>query len=809
MSKRIIFLFLVQIFFAHLKAQERKELFDRGWRFQLGKIVSAETFSFNDASWRVVDLPHDWSVEPLNNQVSGTTMGPFSKESPGGEATGQTMGGEGWYRKTFILPANQVGKRQELYFEGVYNQSEIWVNGKKAYQNVYGYSTFRFDITNYCYAPGKENVVVVKVMNEGKNSRWYSGSGIYRHVWLIHTAPAYIDDWGTLIHTQSIDNNKATLALNTTIINGNKTASAYTIKVELISPKGKVESVVTRSLNVSALDTIQVPFDMLVQAPELWSTETPLLYTSKITLWKGKTKADEIRIPFGIRTIEFSADKGFLLNGISMKLKGGCLHHDNGLLGAAAFDRAEERKIQLLRQNGFNAVRGSHNPMSESFMATCDRLGMLVIDEAFDQWEEQKNPQDYHLYFKEWSAKDIKSLVLRDRNHPSVIMWSIGNEIKERISEKGLKISGYLKNEIRKYDTTRPVTAGVNKYWNKDHTAMIPLDKAFYNLDVAGYNYMWRFYEEEHNKFPERIMFGSESVATEAAQNWNKVEKLPYVIGDFVWTSMDYLGESGIGNSIEVAPQENVHQFMGWPWFNGWCGDLDILGNKKPQSYYRDAIWQNRKISMAVEKPITEGKIRKVSFWGWPDEILSWTFSGQEGKNLKVNVYSRASKTRLYLNNKIIGEKETNSDYTASFVVPYQPGELKAVQMIDGREGATTILQTTGQPTSLRLTADRPTLQANGQDLSFVLIELVDENGNIIYDSERKIAITMKGQGGKIIASGSASPNDMESYGSLTPKLFNGRAMAIIRADYKAGKMELTASSPGLKTNTVTIESKN
>lgn len=551
----------------------------------------------------------------------------------------------------------------------------------------------------------------------------------------------------------------------------------------------------------------EVAFDLSVKNPEPWSTETPNLYTARIRLTQKGGRDDVLSIPFGIRTIRFSTEKGFELNGVPMLLKGGCLHHDNGLLGAASFDRAEERKIELLKNSGFNAVRGSHNPMSESFMNACDRLGMLVVDEAFDQWQRQKNPDDYHRYFDEWSARDIRALILRDRNRPSVIMWSLGNEIPERITDKGLETAKYLKKEILKYDTTRLITAGVHKCWNEDHTEMLPLDKAFEPLDVCGYNYMWRFYETDHEQFPERIMFGSESVAKEASENWDKVEELPYVIGDFIWTAMDYLGEAGLGNSIEIDPEENVHQFMGWPWFNGWCGDLDLLGIKKPQSYYRDILWRERAISMAVEKPIPEGKIRKVSFWGWPDESLSWTFPDRESQPLKVNIYTRAPAVRLYLNDTVVAEKETDSYYTAQFEVPYQPGVLKAVELDGGKEGETTMLETVGEPVALRLVADHKTLNADGQDLAYVLVELVDAAGNVVCNTGRQLQVSCTGSG-RIIGSGNASPTDMESFGSLSPKLFNGRAMAIVRAGYEQGTITLTISSEGLTASTATLEVK-
>lgn len=799
MKKAILVIILCNIVLCTLCAQTRKVLFNDNWKFYRGAVDGGEAPLLEDSSWRTVHLPHDWSKEPIPDQVEGETIGPFSKKSVGKAATGNTVGGEGWYRKVFVIEADDAEKRHELYFEGIYNQSEIWVNGQRACTNVYGYSTFRVDITPYCLPAGQENVVAVKVLNEGRNSRWYTGSGIYRHVWLIRTAPSFIDDWGTFIHTRSIENHKASIDLSTTLINGDDRHKIYTVKARLLSPKNKEVAYSSKQLQINANDTAEISLDFIVDNPALWSVEFPNLYQANIEIWDQDKQVDVLTLPFGIRTIRFSLDKGFELNSVQMKLKGGCIHHDNGLLGATSFDRAEERKIALLKESGFNAVRVSHNPMSEAFMDACDRLGMLIINEAFDQWEGSKNPDDYHVYFKEWSAKDIRNLVLRDRNRPSVIMWSIGNEIRERITERGKKTAGYLKNEILKYDTTRPVTAGVNKYWDKDRKNMLPLDNAFYHLDIAGYNYMWRFYEEEVARFPDRILYGSESVAMEAAQNWDKVEQYNYVLGDFVWTAMDYLGESGIGNSIEVDPEENVHQFMSWPWFNGWCGDLDIIGTKKPQSYYRDVIWRQIPISMAVERPIAAGKIRKVSFWGWTDELLSWTFPGMENKELAVNVYTRAPKVRLYLNNTLIAEDTTSSLYKARFTVPYKAGELRAVEVVDGQEREAVRLTTTGPAHRVRLVADKTVLTADGQDLAFVRVELVDAKGNLVLNADREIQLTLNGKGLSIEGVGSASPTDMKSFGSMSPVLFRGQAMVILRAGTIVGNTQLSVTADGLQ----------
>lgn len=780
-----------------VQAENRKVLFDKDWHFRKGAVAGAEKPAYDDSAWRILDLPHDWSIEPVEKEKGVETIGPFSKNSAGGPATGQTVGGEGWYRKSFVLAPEDAGKRIELYFEGVYNQAEVWVNGEKAGYNVYGYSSFRCDITPYCQPAGKRNVVAVRVVNEGKNSRWYTGSGIYRHVWLLKTNQIRLDAWETAIATENLHEGKAEISIATRVISGVDEQMPVQVEARILSKDGMPVAQSVNALRLPAADSTLVRFNLDVPSPLCWSPESPDLYTAQISvLDKGKT-IDKLEIPFGIRTIEFSVEKGFLLNGKPMKLYGGCIHHDNGLLGAASYDRAEERKVALLKQNGFNAVRCSHNPPSEGFLDACDRLGMLVIDEAFDQWAVAKNPQDYHLYFKEWCVKDIQAMVRRDRNHPSIIMWSIGNEIRERITDDGLAIAKRLKEAIEACDRTRPVTAGVNKHWDKEHKYMLSLEKAFRHLDVSGYNYMWRFYEKDHEEYPSRIMYGSESVAMELAPNWEKVEKYPYVIGDFVWTALDYLGESGIGNALEVEPEENVAQFMGWPWYNGWCGDIDLCGVKKPQSYYRDIVWRLRDIYMAVEQPIAGNKRSKVSFWGWPNENFCWTYPGMEGEEMTVNVYSRSPKVRLYLNGELIGEEATSDTYKAAFKVPYRQGTLKAVCWDGIREGREVKLETTSEPAGIRLIPDKKVLTADGQDLVYVLVELTDAAGNVVLDSERTMRYALEGNG-CIAAAGNGAPNDMESFRSEQPKFFKGRAMVIVKSGYEAGALKLKITSEGL-----------
>ncbi len=785
---------------------ERKTKIDQDWKFYRGVMEDAAKEAFDDTGWRVLDVPHDWSVEPLE-QSDSLSVGPFSKESAGGFATGQTVGGVGWYRKTFVIDRRDADKLHSLYFEGVYAQSEVWVNGQKACSNVYGYSSFRCDITPYCHPAGEVNTIAVRVVNEGKNSRWYAGSGIYRHVWLIKTDLVHLDEWGVAIRTASLSEDEATLEIDADILNEKAERTEVSMTVSILSPEGEEVGQKKQMVELPASGKQTISLTLPVGNPRSWSVDTPQMYEARLTLASGSKTLDHISVPFGIRTLSFSAKEGFKLNNVPLKLKGGCVHHDNGLLGAASLDRAEARKVELLKANGYNAVRCAHNPPAEAFLRACDEQGLLVIDEAFDHWQKEKNPQDYHRFFDEWSEKDLSTMVLRDRNHPSIIMWSIGNEIQERSDEAGVQIARKLRNIVKNLDPSRPVTAAINDYWdNPQMKWKEAAAKAMQYLDVAGYNYMWYEYENDHQKDTARIMYGSETVAQEAAVNWNLVEEYPYIIGDFVWTSLDYLGEAGIGHTLELNPGERNPQFMGWPWYNAWCGDIDICGEKKPQSYYRDIIWREKEITMAVQPVPASGKVEDVSYWGWKNESLSWNWKGLEGKPVKVNVYSRAPQVRLYLNNSLLGEKEiTAKDYTATFLVDYQPGELKAVAVYEDAESSCAILQTTGSPSQIRLMADRKAISATPDDLSYVTIELTDNEGRIVTDADTKVTLSVAGNG-IIRGSGNACPTDMESFRSLSPQTYKGKAMAILQPKGSAGEIVLKVSAEGMPEASIVIQ---
>lgn len=784
---------------------ERKTCIDEGWRFHYGEAAEAVSPDYDDSSWRTLSLPHDWCVETEAAEAAGGEhIGPFSRSSVGGNSTGQTVGGEGWYRKTFTLGKEDKNKRIMLYFEGAYNHTTVWVNGRKAYFNHYGYQSFRFDATEFCKAPGKENVITVKVTNNGMNTRWYAGAGIYRHVWLVKTPQLHLDTWHNYIHTSEVTEGNATVNVETLLKNEQSRKLKGEVTVQLLDKDGNIVASGRQEVGVDGNGEKEVRFGMQVAKPQLWSPGSPYLYKAVITV-KDRKSGDEDRTMtrFGIRTLVFSADKGFLLNGKSVLLHGGCVHHDNGLLGAAAYDAAENRKITLLKNEGFNALRTAHNMTSEHFLEACDSIGMMVVDEAFDQWLQAKNKDDYHQYFKEYSDRDMQTMILRDRNHPSIIMWSIGNEIPGRITAEGQAVAARLRNTILALDTTRPLTAAIPSWDDFRHSWDDDNNLAFKSLDVGGYNYLYDKYEHDHQSYPDRVMVGLETYPKRAAENWVLAERLPYVIGDFVWTAMDYLGESGIG-SASFRKSGNQPFSPGWPWFNGWCGDIDLIGNKKPQSYYRDVVWHRKPVTMAVEEAAPEGTHMSVSLWGWQLEQQSWTWDYPHGTPLNVNVYSRAPQVRLYLNDSLVGTKTTSATFWAGFTVPYEPGTLRAVEYDGEKEGDFFILKTTGTPVALRLVSDRGSATADGKDLVYVTAELVDAEGQVVYDSQRTVRFSIEGEG-SILACGNACPNDMESFRNSSPRLYNGRAQAIVKTTRTAAGFTLRVSADGLPTQELTV----
>lgn len=783
-----------------------ESLFDDNWKFHKGDIAGASAPAFNDGSWRSVDLPHDWSIEKLPNQQPGEVVGPFSKSSIGATATGYTVGGTAWYRKTFTLKAAEPYTQTIVNFDGVYMNCEVYVNGKLLATHPYGYTPFDVDISSALNRAGQPNVIAVKVRNEGKNSRWYSGSGIYRHVSLIRKQPVHFVQDGVWASTESLSADKAKIKISAIVESSVTKATPIQLLIKLAGPDGKIAETVSVPAN-KIKPGQQIDQYMTVNKPKAWSVEKPDLYTAQVEVTSNGKVTDRTEITFGIRTIHFDAATGFTLNGKRVLLKGGCLHNDNGFLGSATIDRAEERRVELMKANGFNAIRTSHNPPSKQFLDACDRNGVLVIDEAFDMWELPKNPQDYHLYFKDWWQKDLKALIHRDRNHPSVIFWSIGNEINERVDPLGLAIEKELVAEVKRLDSTRPVTEAMCSFYDHPGYKWESTIPAFAMLDVGGYNYMRSEYESDHQKHPERIMMGTESYAKEAFDYWQLVKKNPYVIGDFVWTAMDYIGETGVGNAkLDDDPDKGF--LRSFPWFNGFCGDIDLTGSKKPQMLYRDVIWENSMLEMVVHAPIPEGRKEIVSPWGWPNEWSSWNWAGHEGTVMDVRVFSNYPLIRLELNGKVIGEQRSGEDtkLIATFKVPYEAGTLRAIAIKDGKEVASKQLATTGKPARIKLIADRNRINADRNDLSYVKIVITDEKGNTIPDADIPVNISVSGDG-EIAGSGNASPNDMESVNSPVCKTYRGEAVAILRPlrNAKKGSIKIKADAEGLMSDKLTV----
>ena len=795
-------LFVIALFPALSKGQAstRTLLFDGNWSFHLGGAQGAESPGFDDSQWRKLDLPHDWSIEDLPN-----TSSPFNPNAISQVNGGFTTGGTAWYRKSFTLRPEQKGKRIVIQFDGVYMNAEVWLNGQSVGSHPYGYTSFWFDITDKVKSDSA-NVLAVKVRNEGENSRWYSGSGIYRHVWLKTLEPTHIAQWGTYITTRDVSASSAKVSIRTKVLNETDQTSQTVLLSRVLNSKGQLVVEIESRHTIPAHSSYE--FEQLVELkdPSLWSPDSPTLYTAESVVNQNSKTIDLLRTQFGVRSIAFDVAKGFLLNGQPLKLKGGCLHHDNGPLGARAFDRAEERRVELLKASGYNALRLAHNPPSPAFLEACDRLGMLVIDEAFDMWSEGKNPHDYHLFFDEWWQRDVESMILRDRNHPSVIIWSIGNEIPNRTKPEVVKLAQDLGDYIRRMEPTRPITSAVNDLREDKDPYFATLDVAGYNYAAGGDHLKQSLYEFDHNRLPKRIMYGSESYPLEAFDSWMNVIDHPYVVGDFVWTAFDYIGEASIGWRGYWQEQSF------YPWTLAYCGDIDTCGWKRPQSYYRDALWKENQLSIFVKPPTPSYPInpnrQSWSKWHWHDVVANWNWEGHEREPLQVSVYSSCDEVELLLNGKSLGRKPTNRStaYTATWDVPYQAGVLHAVGYNGGRATSFVDLKSAGPPSAITLTPDRARIVADNQDLSYVTVELVDAKGGRNPTAENSIRFAVDGPG-TIVAVANANPISTESYQRPQRKAWQGRCLVIVKSTQQAGPITITASSSGLRPAKVVLSS--
>ena len=730
-------------------AQTQRQLFDDGWQFTHdGKTIN-------------VDLPHDWAIAYASDPATGAS----------GTDGGWYSGGKGEYRKMFATPKGEVVK---LHFEGVYQKAEVFVNGQKAGQHAYGYTPFTVDMTRYLYHDKRLNEVLVKVDNsEQPNCRWYTGSGIYRHVWMVTKGKQYIDEESLCVTTPDIH--------------------TVNIKAEVVMQDG-TRKPITKTLHV--------------ENPHLWSPDDPFLYHTTI-----EAEGDVLPVTYGIRTIEYSAEKGFVLNGKPLLINGACVHHDDGVLGAMAFDAAEIRKVRQMKEAGFNLIRTSHNPTTRAFLDACDSLGMLVIGEAFDGWRTAKKPYDYSTLIDSCYQEDIRAMVERDRNHPSIICWSIGNEVIERKDIRVVHTAKLLKQAILDYDTTRPVTEALCA-WDRDWEIY---DPHFDVLDIGGYNYMIFKHASDHQRNPKRVMWQTESYPRDAFKNWALVNDYPYIIGDIVWTGLDYLGESGIGRNYYDGETPGEHWRDGGvpEWHGAYCGDVDITGWRKPISHYRQMLWTNTQdIYMAVREPDGyHGKINMTAWSVWPTwESWNWnggrdpkgaTVPSWEGKPVEVEVYTKAPEVTLYLNDKEIGRKKVDrsTEFKAVFSVPYEPGTLRAEA---GDKSVT--LSTAGEPARLRLTADKSMLKADGQDLAYVTIEVVDSEGRVCPDAAIPCEAFVQGQG-RLMAFATADLQDREPKTSSHVTTWKGRALLVVRSGKSKGKAQVKIKS-SLPTANLTIQTK-
>lgn len=777
-----------------LTTNSRVQTFDYNWKFALGDHADARNNDFNDANWRILDLPHDWSIEGKPDSLN-----------PTGNDGGYFPAGTGWYRKKFMAPAAWKGKQISICFEGVYMNSEVFINGRSLGIRPYGYSSFSYELTTHLNF-GKENIISVRVDNsQQKNCRWYSGSGIYRHVKLFVTNSIHIDHWGVAITTAEISREKATVVVRTSIKNETDRPQSLLLNTQLTDQSAKPAGNNSLTIELPANGVKEITQHITVSNPQLWAPETPITYKAQIQLMKGGAAIDNTSQDFGIRSTSFDVQNGFRLNGKKIILNGGCVHHDNGCLGAAAYDRVETRKVELLKSAGFNAVRTSHNPPSEAFLNACDRLGLLVIDESFDGWREKKTTNDYAKYFDDWWQRDLGAMVLRDRNHPSIIMWSIGNEIIERKSPDAVKTANMLAGYVRQLDPTRPVTSAMTT-WDKEWEIFDPLFAAH---DIGGYNYQLHRAPADHQRVPSRIIVQTESYPKDAFANWKLIQDNPYIIGDFVWTAMDYLGESAIGRYYYPGEPNGEHWEKNfYPWHGAYCGDIDLTGWRKPISHYRDLLYNDsKKLYMAVKEPNPDNGPIKLTSWAvWPT-WESWTWPGYEGKDVQVEVYSKYPAVRLYLNDTLIGERSTGIEqqFKAVFAVPYTPGLLKAVGVDNNKEKQSAQLKTAGKAVRIKLTADHATIQANGQDLSFVTVEITDENGNIQPNANNELSFSIKGAGA-IAGVDNANLKDTDPYVSNKRTAWKGRALVVIKSTHQPGSIDLKVSSPGLLGSTIILK---
>lgn len=784
-----------------------RHLFDFNWKFQLGDIQSADGYEFDDTDWRDLDVPHDWSIE-----------GEISEDATAEGNGGYFPTGIGWYRKHFNISKTDLNQVVWIEFDGIYMNSDVWINGKHLGKYPYGYSSFHYDLTPYLNEG--ENIIAVKVDNSKQpNSRWYTGSGIYRHVWLTKQNLIHFAHWGVYVTTPLVSKDSALVEINTNIDNEFELLKNGKIISTLINDKGILIATDEVEFLVEAKKNTVVNQKLEIKSPQLWSISSPHLYKLNQKIILDDLEVDKKITTVGIRNIEYDTDKGFILNGEHLKMNGVCLHHDGGSVGAAVPTGLWEYRLKILKEMGCNAIRASHNPPSPEFLDLCDEMGFLVMDESFDEWTIGKREHTYHEYFDEWYQKDLIAMLHRDRNHPSIVMWSVGNEIPDQKTEKGAKTLKTLIDICHKEDPTRPVTSACDNIAADGGSTTLE----FLNgLDIVGYNYVDRWHERrelyfslDRNNNPNWKMVGTENGSNHgnnrgsyslgddtnsinpdynysminSEQLWKFVKTNDYVIGDFMWTGIDYLGESR------------------WPGISRSFAPIDLCGFPKDGYYFYQSQWT------------TEPMVHLFPHWNW---------EGREGQIIPVICYTNCSEVELFLNGKSYGEKRlefprqghagawnkyanpvvnpTTSDLHLQWDIPYEPGIIKAVGKKNGKVVSTFEIKTSGIPHRIKLSTEQNVLHAGEREVSNIKIEILDEEGNIVPTANNLVTFSIEGKG-KIIGVGNGNPQDHNSFKISQRNAFNGLCQVVVQSNENKGNIKVIAKSEGLKEATLEITS--
>ena len=772
--------------------------FTDNWKFQLGDDSLAFGKGYDDNSWRSLNLPHDWSIE-----------GTFSEENPTGSDGGYLPAGIGWYRKSFKLPKARKQQQSYIDFDGVYRNSEVWINGHYLGKRPYGYSSFRYDLTPFLLYGDSANVLAVRVDNSAQpNSRWYTGSGIYRNVWLVRTGKVHVDHWGIFVTTSNIQHHEASVNVEVKVKNTASIKQQVKVKVFILDTRGYIEEEEERVVEIEK-EPYTDNFHFLIPYPQLWSFDTPNLYQAKVEIYDENEMIDEYQTPFGFREFHFDAEKGFFLNGEHVKLHGVNNHHDLGALGAAFNVRAAERQLEILKKMGCNAIRMSHNPPAPELLDLCDRMGFFVMDEAFDMWAKKKMKHDYHDDWAEWHTRDLQDMVLRDRNHPSVMVWSIGNEIREQFDSTGITIGKELVETVKALDTTRTVTSAL--------TETVPEKNFIYQsnaLDILSFNYKHYDYPDLPNRFPGVPFIAAENMSAFATRgcydmpsdsvriwpsaykaplvgsnddltcssydnvhaywgathqdSWAMVKKLDFIAGMFIWSGFDYLGEP--------TPYP-------WPARSSYFGVIDLSGFPKDIYYFYQSEWSDSTV------------LHLFPHWNW-----------KEGQTVDVwAYYNNADEVELFLNGKSIGiRKKEGGLMHVMWRVKFASGTLKAVSRKNGEIVKEQIIRTAGEPAKIELTADRSVIKANGKDLSFITVRVIDKEGNMVPDANDLIHFKIEGAG-FIAGVDNGYQASLEPFKANSRKAYNGMCLAIIQSEGIKGKIKLEAIAEGLESSNIEL----